>query len=928
MKADSISKYITPTKLLAVSALFLFQSLGAATITGRVTDASTGDFLPGANVVLEGTTRGAASDRAGEYRIANVPEGSYTLVATYVGYDDFTVDINVTSDAVTQDIPLQPAYVELGEVTVEGLRQGQIKALNQQKTAANIKNVVAREQMERFPDLNTAEVLQRVPAVSIARDQGEGRYVLLRGTEARLNAISVNGERIASPETEERFVGLDVISANQLASIEVTKAITPDMDGDAIGGAVNLVTRSALDYDKRLIKATAGGGYGNLMGEPLLQGEFTFADRFGPDKNIGITFSTNYYQSNRGSDNSELEWGGEDDTSGNEIDWALQTWEARDYVVRRDRFGLASNIDYRLNADNQFFIHAMWNRRNDFELRRLLGVKVDDGDYVDREHVLGTALERELKDRLEEHTIMNLSGGGKHNLGLLSLDYTLAYSTASEDKPDECDPVFELDEDADLTLDLSDPDVPIYEITNLADGYEHDPANWEFDEVERAKNRTDQTDFMGSFNVKYPFGIAGINGEAKLGAKFRSAEKVRENDVVVYGWEGDDDITLDQFATGDITIFDGDYRVGPSPDSDKFREWFEEHQDGLLEGEIDYEASTAEDYTANETVLAWYAMSTLNMGKAMVLAGLRHEITGIDYTGYSVQWDEEGDYESTTEESQDDSYSNFLPMVHLRYQLNPQTNVRAAFTTGISRPNYFDLVPYKMIFREDEEMVIGNPALKPTTAMNIDLLAEHYFPGIGVASGGFFYKAMSDFIYTGYYEQSGGEFDGYEIEQKLNGESATLMGFEINWQQELSFLPSPLNGLGIYANYTYTNSEAEVAFEEGGDVRTIGLPGQAGNVGNFALAYEKYGFQGRLSLNYHGSYIEEVGDDEDEDIFYDDHLQLDFSASYQVTPMIQAYLEMINLTDAPLRYYMGEDDRPVQREYYSWWIHAGLKISL
>ncbi len=131
-----------------------------------------------------------------------------------------------------------------------------------------------------------------------------------------------------------------------------------------------------------------------------------------------------------------------------------------------------------------------------------------------------------------------------------------------------------------------------------------------------------------------------------------------------------------------------------------------------------------------------------------------------------------------------------------------------------------------------------------------------------------------------------------------------------------------MSGFGIYANYTYTESNADLP-----DRPDINLPGQAGNVGNFALTYEKYGFSGRISLNYHGSYIDEVGDDEDHDIYYDDHLQLDLSASQQIFGGLQFYLEAINLTDEPLRYYIGKDDRPIQREFYSWWMHAGLKYS-
>ena len=926
MSIKSNNFYSTAIKLFFVLCVVFGQILTAASITGRVVDAGTGGYLPGANVMLEGTSYGAASDRTGEYRITNVPQGTYVLLVTYVGYNDFSTEINVTGNIVRQNVELQAGYIELGEVVVEGLRHGQVKALSQQKAAPNIINVVSREQMMRFPDLNTAEVLQRIPAVSISRDQGEGRFVLLRGTEARLNAVSVNGQRVASPESESRFVTLDVISANQIASIEVVKAITPDMDGDAIGGSVNMVTRSAFDYDKRVINLSGGGGYGNLMGEPLFQGDFTFSDLFGANKNIGLTLSANYYQSNRGSDNNEMEWGGEEDTAGNDLDWVLQDLEFRHYTVKRDRFGLSGNLDYRLSEDHQFYVRSMFNRRDDMEQRRRLKIRPDKGDYVDGTHILEAALEKELKDRLERENIYNITGGGKNRFGLLNLDYTVSYSFADQSKPDETDPAFELDEDADLTLDVSDTDLPQYTITNLANNYEHNAENWVLDEIVYEEKGNTESDIMSAFNLKYPVAFGGFIGEAKVGAKLHMKDRERDNTTWEYGWEGDDDLLMSQFVDNeDYEIHGGDYRVGPSPDPKKVRDFFKANRDkdGKLEGEINREDSDGENYSATENIYAFYGMVTLNLSNLMVLTGFRTEMSTVDYTGNEVAFDEDGDYDKTTEVSNDDSYSHFLPMIHLRYSLSPQTNIRAAFTSGLARPNYYSLVPYKIVFREDEEMVIGNPGLVPTTAYNFDLLAEHYLPGIGIASGGIFYKALDNIIYTSYYDQVGGSYDGFEVEQMVNGETATLFGVEVNWQQELSFLPGPLSGLGLYANYTYTSSEADLP-----ERKAISLPGQAGNVANFAISYEKFGFQGRLSFNYHGSYIDEVGDEKEEDIYYDDHLQVDFSSSYQVIPGLQVYFEAINLTDEPLRYYIGKEDRPIQREYYSWWTHVGIKYNL
>lgn len=897
-------------------------------ITGRVIDATTRENLPGANLFLKGTYFGAASDRTGQFRIDNVFPGTYELVCSYMGYEKFSTEAKVTAGEVIKvDVELKASYVEMEEVVVQGERQGQVKALSKQRTSNTIQNVVAEEQMQRFPDLNTAEVLQRIPAVSIARDQGEGRYVLVRGTEARLNSMTVNGERLPSPDGGDRAIPMDVISSEQLASIEVTKALTPDMDADAIGGSVNLVTKSAFDYQGRYINVTTGGGYGDLMGKPLYQGGFTFADRFGANKNIGLTVSGSYYQSNRGSHNNEMEWGSEDDVNDNEIPWALQNIELRDYDVKRDRYGITTNLDYQMNESSLLFLRGMYNKRTDLERRNRLRIRPEKGDYNSATDISEAAIDRELKDRTENQAIYNIAAGGKHNFNKFDLDYTLSYSYAEEEKPDVLESAFELDEDVDMNLNLSDSDLPKYTITNPDNEYVLNLGNYTLDALKVEENLTTDKDFTASLNIKYPYLLSGYSSDLKFGAKLRMKSKEQDDKVWEYKWEGDDDILMGQFQ-GDASpdnFLDGNYDLGHRMDPDKMRDFFEANKDveGKFEGEIDREDTDASNYTANENLYAYYGMTTINMDKLMILAGVRHELLQIDYTGNDVQINEDGDYESTTEVKEDKLLQHVLPMVHLRYRLSPSTNIRTAFTSSISRPNYYDLVPYKFVVREDEEMTMGNPELEPTTAYNFDVLAEHYFQGIGVVSGGFFYKSLDKIIYEYTYEQSGGVYDGYEITQPVQGKSATLYGIEVNWQQQLTFLPGFWNGLGIYANYTYTKSSADLPNRD-----DTTLPGQSGNVANFAISYEKYGFSGRIGLNYHGKFIDEIGEDKDLDVYYDNHLQLDISATQNITKGLQVYFQAINLSNEPLRYYIGETRRPIQREFYSWWIHAGIKYTL
>ena len=233
------------------------------TIIGTVNDSNDGQPLIGANVIIENSTLGTSTNTKGEFTLKNIPTGQVNVIISYLGYISKTVEVIVEDNQLsTLNVELENNFLELEGITVQGLRQGQASALNQQKTADNIKNVVASDLIGRFPDQNVADALRRIPAVSIQRDQGEARYVQIRGTNPNLSNISINGEQIPAPEGDVRFVALDMIPNDILSAIEVNKAITPDMDGDAIGGSVNLKTLSAPN--EQVLKMTIASGYNNL----------------------------------------------------------------------------------------------------------------------------------------------------------------------------------------------------------------------------------------------------------------------------------------------------------------------------------------------------------------------------------------------------------------------------------------------------------------------------------------------------------------------------------------------------------------------------------------------------------------------------------------------------------------------------------------
>jgi TonB-dependent receptor len=620
-----------------------------------------------------------------------------------------------------------------------------------------------------------------------------------------------------------------------------------------------------------------------------------------------------------------MEWGGEDDINDNEIPWALQTLELRYYNVERIRYGFSGNIEYRPNEKNRYFLGGMFNQRDDSETRDVLEYKVDDGDYQSSTEVLGAGIERQLRDRLEVQNIMAGSAGGQNQFGDWLMDYTLAYSYAEEDRPDGLYTNWELDEDADLQLDLSDNDSPQITVTNLGNGnYEKIADNFVLDGYEFANDITTNSELNASLNFKVPLSLAGNPSYIKFGGRYRNREKDRDDQVWDYGWEGDDDILMSRLEGEFVDKYLNDeYTFGPRTDADKSKSFFDSNRDqaGRLEAELNHEESIGADYTASENIMAGYALLNSTIGSWMLMAGLRYEGTQYDTKGYEVIFDDEGDYDSNREIKKKTDDSQILPGLHVRYALSKNSNLRAAYSKTLARAPYYALAPYTIVLAEDEELLLGNPDLKTTESQNLDLFAEYYLPGLGVLAGGVFYKSLSNIIYEQTYDQAGGPYDGFEVTQPVNGDDATLLGFEINYQQQLTSLPGFWNGFGVYANFTWTDSKATLATG-----RETALPGQAQTVGNFAISYEKFGFTGRFGVNYHGKYIDEIGDTEAEDIYYDEHWQWDFAASQRIVDNVRFYLEWVNITDAPLRYYIGETDRPIQREFYKWWIHTGFKF--
>ena len=329
-------------------------------ICGRVID-NTKQALPGACVHIDGLQTGDISDINGFYSIKNLKPGNYKVVVSYVGYDPYTMELIVKEGKATEKDIVLTEGVELQEVVVVGAFSGQRKAVNMQKNNLGITNVVSADQVGKFPDSNIGDALKRINGINVQYDMGEARFGQVRGTSADLASITVNGNRLPSAEGDTRNVQLDLIPADMVQTIEVSKVVTSDMDGDAIGGAINLVTKNT-PYD-RVFNATAGTGYNAVSEKMQLNLGLTYGDRFFKDK-LGLMMAASYQNAPGGADNTEFEYDVDDDGK-----VFLDKAEVRQYYVTRERQSYSLATDYKFNPNHKISFKGIYNRRSDWENR-------------------------------------------------------------------------------------------------------------------------------------------------------------------------------------------------------------------------------------------------------------------------------------------------------------------------------------------------------------------------------------------------------------------------------------------------------------------------------------------------------------------------------------------------------------------------------
>jgi len=905
------------TAMAVVIAGLAGSALADGRIEGQIKATEKGIALQGAKIRIAELNREAVSQRDGRFVFLDVRPGNYTLITSYIGADDMKRSVVVQDQQTTREnFQLSGVSGLVENVIVIGQAAGINKALNKQRSADNILTAVSADAIGQFPDTNVSESLQRLPGLSIERDQGEGRYVRVRGMGPDYNAVTINGVGVPGPDADRRAVALDVIPSDLLENLTVTKSLTPDMDANSLGGSIDVQSLSAFDRDGFFYQLTAEGSYDENTEETSPKVAATASNQFslgGDENNVGVAFGVSSFKREFGSDN--VETGGAWDFEDGEA--RLEEMEQRDYRITRERSGVTLNLDYKPSEDTDLYWRNLYSEYTDSEIRLanvISFVEEDedgewDGTSVAEGEVNAAEVQRELKDRTETQKILSTSLGGQTRLDKWTLDYRVAYSKSSEDEPQNvAGAVFKIDDDviADEVFDLSYTNTSKILIAAPAEYYQS--ASYKLDEVELGSANTNDESTAVNLDFTRDLELGSNPAQLKFGVKH--TERAKDNNVDI--WIAEDfigDTSLTEFSGSEVDYQFGQF--GSTINSTQVKAAIEA-------AEADEVESSIGDYDVTEDTSAAYVMGRVDISDWRILTGVRYENT--DFTAQGNSYD--GDADVLSAQSFENSDDYFLPALHIRYSFSDKTQLRAAWTNSVVRPGFAQLSPGRLIEEDDGdiEAEFGNPDLKSLESSNIDLGIEHY-PGVASVISAFaFYKSIDNFVY----QTDLGGTAGYEDFDKavtfVNGNKADILGIELAASKQFTSLPSPWDGLLIGGNATFVDSTAEIGGYDDGEfvARDIPMPSQSDTSANFMIGYESDKISMRLSANYKSNYLLEVMEpmEADYDAYVDDQMQLDFSIRYYLTESIKLHFEALNLTDEVYYSYVKDTKYNAQYESY------------
>lgn len=873
-------------------------------IKGVVKDAKTGEEIIGATVIMKDDySKGSVTGLDGSFvlHLSKIPA---TLICSYTGYSE--QEIHVTPDNKAIDILLEPANILVDQVVIyaSGVRDSDQSARSIEKTAVNVMNVVSGKAIEISPDITVANVVQRMSGVTIERNNsGDGQYAILRGMDKRYNYTLVNGIKIPSPDNKNRFVPLDIFPAELLDRLEVSKALTADMEGDAVGGAINLVMKDAPS--KRQIMANLATGYNALFFDrdfksfnkgaaqkhspyelygpgyqakprdfssslmninssrpaPNMLAGFSYGDRLFNDK-FGIMLAGSYQNSYRGSNSLYFEsTTASNDASNLPI---LTSKNDRLYSEQQTRYSGHLKLDYRISPNHKLQWYNAYMHFENAQLRQMektdlaVGYNPSQGDYN---------ISLDTRFRIQRQNIINSTLKGQHSFlkNNFKLDWAAVYSKADNQMPDN---------------------TSVHTGTTVRGHVQNPISVVTLGGADRRWESNSDQDIAGYLNLAYNIKL-GMRNHLELSTGGLYRDKQRTNFFNQY----------------DFRPLDPDKPQGSQNNLIQGADWQDYSQIKFMVFNPGGAIGNPLNYNASEQIAAAYFQARLSVGSFLAIAGVRAENTD---QGYDLRYTIEG-----VQNSGNQKYTDLLPSLNLKYSIDDKSNLRASYFKSINRPSFFEIVPYTIINEEFTER--GNPDLKHTVAHNIDLRYE-FFPKLSEqVMVGLFYKNLKNPIEYGMVFQGQGTFF-----MPTNFGDAHNYGVEVD-------VTKYFRSFGIKANYTFTKSSItttklinvmnpdpaasdKILKEQVSQTRP--LNGQAQHVANLSLLYKntKYGWDAQLSLSYTGESPYSISRYLDNDIWQGDYIQLDASIEKQFKIGLSIFAKASNLLNTPMVLFLKKQN--------------------
>lgn len=888
-----------------------------------------------------------------------------------------------TSQAMAQVTPIAatvPAGPDEQDIVVTGTRpiaESEAAALAVQRASDSLVSVAASDSVGRLPDQNIAQAAGRLPGVAVQRDQGQARYISLRGAPINWTTLSIDGITVVSPEG--RDTRYDSIPSAIASQIIVRKAVTPDMTGETVAGNVDIKTRSAFDYTGFHVAGKLGGGYVELGDRREYEGSLVLSNRFDTGiGEIGVLASGSYYKRNMVTDNFETDWEmvPQDNQPGNaDRIWARET-ENKLYRLTRKNYSYSGRIDWKPNAGGRVFLESIYTAFTDDEARDNYIYDLDDRQTADPREavpctiatntspgtsgyanvcagntplkgiVYGIDINQRATLRAYRQSIFTNTLGGDHEFGdSWKLGWRLNYTRSVDDRSVIGETRYDSPSTRNLrptvAYDLTDPQLAKVQLFRTIGGnsgpFTAGARVTNIDDFSRPLTSLTSSDFVdvtkaytGKLDISRTTDWFGGDTTIAFGAQFdQRTKEANEAQLSITGAQAAGLGIPTTFLPSSLdTPFKGKIPLGYDFryfDTDAMRGYVK-----LADTITDYVPLTANFYNVREQVFAGYAMATVRTGWGSILGGARVEHIRNTGRAFVVL----GGVNTPIETKND--LTMVYPSLHFNYDVDDTKKLRLSLNSGAARPDYDQLRP-NFTFNDSNLTVSGgNPEAKPERAYGADAYFEWYIQPQGYASVGVFYKKVKDVLFDDtrtfgldVLDSGGVDRSQYTFSTITNGGSGYILGAEFALQQQLETytqslgLPDFLGGFGLSANVTFNKSRATKP-----DGSKTMLPGTSDVVYNLGGYYEKYGVSVRLNYQKRTEWLDTIGAAVDGGNQYwatDD--ELDFSARYAITKNVEIYADASNLLNGPGRRYVRSNQYTIEWERFGRRFTGGVRVN-